>query len=135
MVTDKETFSKSERLCSKKVIEELFENGKSFYCAPFLIIWAYSTSDKPFPAQVAFSVSKKGFKLAVTRNLIKRRARESYRKNKTILYDFLIASNKKITITMIFRGNSIPDYQTVDASVKEMIRMFTGILGKSKPKC
>lgn len=135
MVTNKETFSKSERLCSKKAIEALFENGKSFYCSPFLIVWAYSTSDIPYPAQVAFSIPKRGFKLAVTRNLIKRRTREAYRKNKAILYNFLNSCDKKIVFTMILKANSIPDYLTVENSVKEMTKMFTGILGESKPKC
>jgi ribonuclease P protein component len=135
MVTNKETFSKSERLCSKKAIEVLFENGKSFYSSPFLIVWTYCTSDMPYPAQVAFSIPKKGFKLAVTRNLIKRRTREAYRKNKAILYNFLNSYDKKIVFTMILRANSIPDYLTVENSVKEMIKMFSGILVESKPKC
>jgi ribonuclease P protein component len=132
MVTNKETFSKSERLCSKKAIEALFENGKSFYCPPFLIVWAYSTVEIPFPAQVAFSVSKKGFKLAVTRNLIKRRTRESYRKSKNYLYQILIASEKKIVFTMIFRGKTVPDYKTVDSAVQEMIRIFPSKLEETK---
>ena len=135
MVTIKETFCKSERLCSKKVIEALFKNGKSFYCSPFLIVWAYGTSDMPYPAQVAFSVPKRGFKLAVARNLIKRRTREAYRKNKAILYNFLNSCDIKIVFTMILRVNSIPDYLTVENSVKEMIKMFPGILVESKPKC
>ena len=135
MVTNKETFCKSERLCSKKAIEALFENGKSFYCSPFLIVWAYSFSDMSYPAQEAFSVPKKGFKLAVTRNLIKRRTREAYRKNKAILYNFLNSCDKKIVFTMILRANSVPDYLTVENSVKEMFKMFPGILVESKPKC
>ena len=132
MVTNKETFSKSERLCSKKAIEALFQDGRSFYCFPFLIVWALGTSDMLYPAQVAFSVPKKGFKLAVTRNLIKRRTREAYRKNKAILYNFLDKSNKKVVFTMIFRDNSVPDYLTVENSVKEMIKIFARILSESK---
>jgi len=128
MITNKNRFSKSERLCSKKAIEALFQNGKSFYCSPFLIVWAYSNSNMPFPAQVAFSIPKKGFKLAVTRNLIKRRTREAYRVHKAILYDILYSKEKKIVFTMIFRDNSIPDYITVENSVKEMIKMFTRTL-------
>jgi ribonuclease P protein component len=128
MVTNKNRFSKSERLCSKKAIEALFQNGKSFYCSPFLIVWAYSNSDMPFPAQVAFSIPKKGFKLAVIRNLIKRRTREAYRVKKAILYDILHSKEKKIVFTMIFRDNSIPDYITIENSVNEMIKMFSRTL-------
>jgi ribonuclease P protein component len=127
MTSNKETFNKSERLSSKKAIEALFNSGKSFYCPPFLIVWEYSSTDIPYPAQVAFSVPKKAFKSAVTRNLIKRRIREAYRKNKAILYNFLIASDKKIVFTIIFREASIPDYQTIEASIKGMIKVFTGI--------
>jgi ribonuclease P protein component len=135
MITQKETFSKSEKLCSKKAIEELFQHGKSFYCSPFLIVWGYSKSEIPYPAQVAFSVSKKAFKLAVTRNLIKRRTREAYRKNKAGLYDFLISSNKKIVFTIIFRENTIPDFKTFEKSIKEMVKTFTYVLVESSPKC
>jgi ribonuclease P protein component len=134
MITLKETFSKSERLCSKKAIEALFQNGKSFYCPPFLIVWANSSSEIPFPAQVAFSVSKKSFKLAVSRNLIKRRTREAYRRNKQVLYNLLNTTNKKIIFTMIYRENAIPDYQTVENAVKQMIRMFTSQIADSKSK-
>ena len=112
MDSNNETFSKSERLSSKKAIEALFKNGKSFYCSPFLIVWAYSNSDIPYPAQVAFSVPKKVFKSAVTRNLIKRRTREAYRKNKAILYDFLTASRKKNCIYHDIQGkfhSRLPD--------------------------
>jgi ribonuclease P protein component len=127
MGANNEKFSKSERLCSKKEIEALFENGKSFYCFPFLVVWSYSQSEMPFPAQVAFSVPKKIFRLAVSRNLIKRRTREAYRKNKTSLYEFLDTSGKKIVFTMIFRGKEIPDYETIESAVKEMIKTLTRI--------
>ena len=135
MVTHNKTFSKSERLCSKKAIEALFQEGRSFYCSPFFIVWAYSDSDMPFSAQVAISVPKKVFKLAVTRNLIKRRTREAYRVNKGSLYEFLLASNKKIVFTMIFRDNSLLDFLAIETSVKEMIKMFIHILGESKSEC
>jgi len=121
MNTSRETFDKSERLCSRKIIGALFEEGNIFYIPLFKIVWNKSQSSSSGPAQVVFSVSKRGFRLAVTRNLIKRRMREAYRKNKNLLYDHLISQNIKIAFVVILRGNAIPDYLTIEKSIKEMI--------------
>jgi ribonuclease P protein component len=116
----RETFDKSERLCSRKAIEKLFETGNIFYTPLFKVVWEYSISPLPYPAQVAFSVSKRGFKLAVTRNLIKRRLREAYRKNKTDLYNHLMSQNIQIVFIVIVRGNSIPVYAKIEKGIKEV---------------
>jgi ribonuclease P protein component len=117
----RETFDKSERLCSTKIISGLFESGNIFYTSLFKVVWGRSPILLPGPAQVAFSVSKKGFRLAVTRNLIKRRLRESYRKNKKNLYEHLNSENIQIAFVVILKGNVVPDYLTIDKSMKEMI--------------
>src|SRR5450756_157774 len=109
MNTTRETFDKSERLCSTKVITGLFESGNIFYTSLFKVVWGRSPAPIPGPAQVTFSVSKRGFRLAVTRNLIKRRMREAYRKNKRTLYDHLISQNIQIAFVVILRGNAVPD--------------------------
>jgi ribonuclease P protein component len=75
------TFTKEERLCNKKLIDQLYHNGSSFLCYPFKVSWILSADPQPFPAQVLFSVSKKRYKKAVDRNLVKRRLREAYRLN------------------------------------------------------
>ena len=121
MNTIRETFDKSERLCSRKIIETLFENGNIFYNSLFKVVWDKEQNSIPGPAQVAFSVSKRGFRLAVTRNLVKRRLREAYRKNKKTLYDHLIAENIQIVFVVILRGNSIPDYITIEKGIIEVI--------------
>jgi ribonuclease P protein component len=121
MNTTRETFDKSERLCSTKVISGLFENGNIFYNSLFKVVWDKSPVTLSPPARVAFSVSKRGFKLAVTRNLIKRRMREAYRKNKKVLYEYLASENIQIVFVVILRGNNIPDYQTTEIYVKDLI--------------
>jgi ribonuclease P protein component len=78
------TFQKSERLYKKKDIQELFDKGSSFYFYPFRVLSQKQTALEA-PHQVLFSVSKRNFKRAVDRNLIKRRMREAYRLNKATL--------------------------------------------------
>ena len=77
------SLKKHEILRSKKKIKELFEDGSSFFVYPFKVYFLHEQTAAP--AQVLFSVSKKYFKRAVDRNLIKRRMREAYRLNKSII--------------------------------------------------
>jgi ribonuclease P protein component len=130
MNTIRETFEKSERLCSRKIIGTLFEEGSIFYISLFKIVWIKRPDSDLHPAQVAFSVSKRGFRLAVTRNLIKRRMREAYRKNKNTLYDHLFSQNIKIAFVVILRGNTVPDYLSIEKSIKEMIGKLIILTGR-----
>jgi ribonuclease P protein component len=122
----RETFEKSERLCSTKIISGLFENGNIFHTSLFKVVWNKSPIILPYAAQITFSVSKRGFRLAVTRNLIKRRMREAYRKNKFILYEFLNAENKQIVLIVIIKGDKVPDFTTVEISINEMLKRLIG---------
>ena len=129
MNTVRETFSKEERLCSVKTIEALFSREANvFYTPLFKVVWNPSDDLQPFPARVAFSVSKKGFRLSVTRNLIKRRIREAYRKNKHLLYEHLSSKNIKISLFIILRSDKVPDYKTTEKSVREAINMLIRLI-------
>ncbi len=98
------TFTKAERLTSRKVIDQLFKKGstdgkqnaaRTFYLFPFRLLYLYPEpppSDSPsLPAghptlpAILITVSKRNFKRAVDRNRIRRRIREAYRLNKTLL--------------------------------------------------
>lgn len=131
MDTNRETFDKSERLCSRKTIEALFEDGSIFHNSLFKVVWKKDPDPLPHPARVAFSVSKRGFRLAVTRNLIKRRMREAYRKNKSALYDHLVNQNIQIAFIVIIKGNNVPDYDTIEKRIKDMITRLIELTMKS----
>src|SRR5687768_12501371 len=79
------TFGKVERLKKEKSIQELFEKGSSFYLFPFKVFFLVNADQQHPTHQLLFSVSKKNFKRAVDRNLIKRRMREAYRLQKSTL--------------------------------------------------
>ena len=78
------SFRKAERLSKEKDIQELFEKGSSFYLFPFKVL-TLPGSETIQNHQVLISVSRRNFKRAVDRNLIKRRIREAYRLNKHLL--------------------------------------------------
>lgn len=135
MNTKRETFNKSERLCSNKIISGLFENGNVFYNNIFKVVWGISPFTNNTPAQIMFSVPKRGFRLAVTRNLIRRRMRESYRKNKSILYEQLTSRNIHLVIVVIMKGNEVPDYQTIEKSMKDIINKLIIKITKNEEIC
>ncbi len=96
------TFTKSERLCSKKILGELFKKGsasvQTFYLFPFRVLYMNLPAPQEQPAEtpdrlapspalpaIVITVPKRMFKRAVDRNLIRRRVREAYRLNKPLL--------------------------------------------------
>ncbi|NLJ44548.1 MAG: ribonuclease P protein component [Bacteroidales bacterium] len=128
------TFNKKERLCSTKLIGEIFERGSAINTPIFRVVWL-QTSGLPSPAQVAFAVPKKSIRPAVARNLIRRRMREAYRLRKQSLYDFLGERNIQVAFIVIYRQKSIPDYKTIENAVNEIIAKLTEKLGYRHPIC
>jgi len=82
MLVNNQSLPKAEKLCSKKTIEELFSKGSSVYLYPFRLHYLPRTDGTIAYPQILFSVSKRNFKRANQRNLIRRRLREIYRLHK-----------------------------------------------------
>ena len=119
MSINKLTFSKEERLCSKKLLTELFTNGSSFLVYPYRVTWMAANADQTMPAQVVIGVSKKKFKRSVDRNLIKRKIKEAYRLNKSkLFYSYLISGDKKILLSLNYIGKEILEYSIIDTKLK-----------------
>jgi ribonuclease P protein component len=116
------TFSKGEKLCSQKIIGEIFLSGKSFICYPLKVVWLNPVIlTGSSPAQVAFSVPKKGFSKAHDRNLIKRKMRESYRYHKSELYASLENYRQKIALMIVFIGKEEPSFGQVQSAMQKIL--------------
>nr|WP_287936670.1 ribonuclease P protein component [Algoriphagus sp.] len=103
---------KSERLHAEKLIKELFNEGSSFFLYPFKVLFLNKKELDGQTNQVMFSVSKKKIKKASGRNFIKRRMREAYRLNKSIL------SSNGILLGLIFVGNPEMSFSEIEPKMK-----------------
>ncbi len=117
-------FRKSERLCSRKSIGNLFVNGNSLIHYPFRVIWLDSGAERPFPVKIAFSVPARRVKKAVDRNRIKRLIRESYRHNKNTLYESPLFLNRTIDIALIYVSGEIYEFDYINTRLKELLTKF-----------
>jgi len=125
------TFKKEERLCNKKLIDELFHSGSSFLCYPFKVSWMLTPEPAHFPAQIVFSISKKRFKRAVDRNLIRRRMREAYRLHKQeYLYNMLNTAEKKVVLSLGYVGKEITSYDFIEKKMLKLLNQLQAEIAK-----
>ena len=109
------TFKKVERLSSKKTIQELFNNGSSFYLYPLKVL--YLPNPQSGVNQILFTVPKRIFKRAIDRNLLKRKLREAYRLHKHLLTPNL----QIISIAYIYTSKEIVDYNTIANQLEQSL--------------
>ena len=93
---ESETFPREEHLKSRKAIRLLFDRGYSLKSFPIKLQWLPAPNDQGIKA--GFSAPKKQFPKATARNRIKRLMRETYRKNKSILFQ----SDRKSGLHLMF---------------------------------
>lgn len=117
------SFRKEERLKSRKTIDKLFKSGQSFGQFPLRVVWMeLETPMGKSPVQFALTVPKKKFKRASDRNRIRRLIREAYRLQKPHFYDHLPEQLEQLAMMVIFTGKEMPDYETVEVAMKQLLR-------------
>jgi len=115
------TYSKLERLCSKIFIDKIFETGYKQYNSSFKVLWLPLHFEDKVPVKSLISVSKHRFRRANKRNLLKRRIREAFRKNKNHLYSSVNQAGLQIGIVIIYNVNHISNFQTLE---KDLLNIF-----------
>lgn len=112
-------FPKKEKLTGKKEIEELFKNGSSFHLHPFLVKYRKEPNAEVTTHRVLFTVSKRNFKSAVKRNLLKRRMREAYRLNKSILPE--PSAGTFYQIAFVYLPKTLLPYREIEPKLKQLL--------------
>jgi len=115
------TFRKEEKLCSQKIIGDIFLSGTSFLCYPLKVVWKYEELPTTFPAQVVFSVPKRLFKRAHDRNLLKRQLREVYRCQKQELYQSLELNDRKIAVMIVYIAKEKLEFAQIEGAMTKVI--------------
>ncbi len=116
------TFPKNEKLKSKKLIDQLFREGKGITSFPIKIIYLKTPLSKEVKFQAGVTVAKRNFKSAVDRNRIKRLLRESYRLNKPLIFNNMEGN---FAFLILYLGKEMPTYLEIEQS---MLGVFQKIL-------
>jgi ribonuclease P protein component len=116
------TWSKAEKLKSRKRIDEVFKQGRSFAVFPFKVFYLLTPADPApgtpgGPIQAGFGAGSRHFKKAVDRNRIKRLSREAWRLQKNALVHQLAAKGVSMAIFFLYIGKDLPDHQTVTGKI------------------
>ena len=120
------TLSKEERICSKKLINELFTgNGRSMTAFPLRVVFMKRTivDDQPSAAMLV-SVPKRYFKHAVDRNRVKRQVREAFRRHKSMITQNLTDDHESVAMAFVWLTNEKYPSSEVE---NRMVRLLTRI--------
>ncbi|MEO0571692.1 MAG: ribonuclease P protein component [Bacteroidota bacterium] len=115
------TFPKQQRLKSKKIIDLIFEEGKSITVFPLKLIYLKTPLIEDVMVQVAVVAPKKRFKLAVKRNRIKRLMREAYRLNKALIFNNMEA---QYALVFLYLGKEMPSFSQMEVGIKTLLTKF-----------
>jgi ribonuclease P protein component len=120
-INTKLSYSKSERLKSRKLIEHLFSKGRSLSVFPLKVFYDLLPGAER-PLQAGVTTSSRHFKKAVQRNRVKRVLREVYRLQKTPLEQVLAAENKSVILFFIFTGKELPVFSELHEKMKVVLQ-------------
>ena len=135
-MTHHQTLSKSERLKSYKRIRILFAQGQKFKVFPLVVYFLLRDEEVEKVEgmlQMGVSVGKRHFKRAVDRNLLKRRIREAYRKQKLELKENLMVSGISMDIFFVYSNARISDYSEIETAMASTLVVLIDKLQKRLP--
>jgi ribonuclease P protein component len=110
---------KAERLRSLGAVRRLFDEGTAGFVYPFRYMVITEQSTQP-SVEVLFSVPKRNHKRANKRNLLRRRMKEAYRLNKSLL----AAEDRGVVIglALIYSSKELLPYKSINNAISRILR-------------
>lgn len=124
---------KDERIYLREELQYLFKNADAFNTYPFRVLHCTTLQVETNPQflKVGISVPKRRFKLAVDRNLLKRRVREAYRLNRNELKQELNNNNNTLLFMLIYVGKEAESYQKIEEKIILILQKLQSIYAQS----
>lgn len=123
------TFKKSERLCSRLLMERLFQgDSKSVSAYPMRAVFLPVDKSVQQGVSVLISVPKKRFHDAVDRNRVKRQIREAYRKLKHSLVENMVSREEGLLIAFIYVSAKIEPTAYVEKRMSRLLEKINEAL-------
>ena len=122
------SFTKEQRLKSRKLIDLVFSKGRRFNCGPFRV--SFALEGKEGQLQFGITAGTRHFKKAVERNRIKRLARECWRLQSGPLKTFMSQQSKPLAVFAVYTGKELPGYDLVSANMGKIIDNLLRLLNE-----
>ncbi len=114
-------YSKKDKLKSKNLIEQLFNEGKAVTLYPLRLVYLRTEFEDNSSLKTGVSVSKRLHKTAVARNRIKRLLREAYRLNKPLYFN-----NSSVTYAfmILYLSKDGTTFDKLNIATKQLFQKF-----------
>ena len=120
-----QTLGADERLKSKVLIEKLFKEGASVFSYPIKLIYLpFSQESDIHSLKFGVTVPKRNHRKAHTRNSLKRKIREAYRKHKPVINEEINLTHS-YALMYILVDRKVSSYETILRAVKKVNQRFT----------
>lgn len=145
-MTTNNTYSKQEKLKSRKALEQLFAKGKSFSIFPIKVF--YTVTDELVGdeidnseiklnyaalVQAGVGVSSRIFKKAHDRNKVKRLLREVYRTQKQPLYTSVASNQQQLNVFFLYIGKELPVFADLQIAMEKTLEKLIRKISEPSP--
>lgn len=128
MTAHNNSYPRTEKLKSRKLIQQLFAEGKSVTVAPVKCFYLLQPPGITESIQAGVGVSARNFKKAVHRNRIKRLLREAYRLNNHSLHQVLAKNEKQVAIFILYTGKELPAFHALQKTVQGVLEKLQKVV-------